>query len=1155
MKKLIFLLLFTGCLFTSFVNNATAQTTLAAGDISFVGFNSALGSRDGFSFVPWVNLSTGTVIKFTDDGFNSASNSNTAGNVRALEQIITWTATSAIAAGTVITIEGDGVSTTVASTGTFTVTNSDGVATALMNLANSGDNFFAFQGSFTTNNSATGTISGTPLFLVQYQGIGSNTGFLTTGATTTNNSYIPSDLVGYTLFLGGNAVAAEYTGPRSGGNVAVYKAAVNNPANWTTYVNPNGVNSYNTTAFLLGAPPSITGQPSGKTVCAGSGTSFSVTASNASSYQWQVNTGAGFSDLTNTAPYSNVTTANLSITAATTAMNGYSYRCNVTNAQGATTSNAASLTVTTITAGTSQTNIACNGGATGAAGVSPSGGAAPYTYSWSPSGGTGAIATSLAAGAYTCTITDANSCTITKNFTITQPSAITATTSQTNVACNGGSNGSASVSVSGGAGAYTYSWSPTGGTAATATGLVAGAYTCTITDANSCTITKNFTITQPTAITASTSQTNVACNGGSNGSASVSVSGGAGAYTYSWSPTGGTAATATGLAAGAYTCTITDANSCTITKNFTITQPSAITATKSQTNVACNGGSNGSATVLASGGTGPFTYSWSPSGGTAATATGLSAGVYSCTITDANSCTITKNFTITQPTAISASTSQTNVACNGGSNGSASVSVSGGAGAYTYSWSPTGGTAATATGLVAGAYTCTITDANSCTITKNFTITQPTAISASTSQTNVACNGGSNGSASVSASGGAGAYTYSWSPSGGTAATATGLAAGAYTCTITDANSCTVVKSFTITQADFIAGSTAYTLPATNQAVTKPVTTGNYVSGACELISTVAASGAHPVSGNATSKVWIESTVPATGGNAFVQRHYEITPAVNATTSTGTITLYFSQSDFDNFNAQSAVHLPSGPLDAVGKANLLISKYSGISDDGSGLPASYSSSAVTIDPLDDKIVWNATAAAWEITFDVDGFSGFIVQAVSSPLPVSWASFTVQQEGDAALLRWSTASEQNTRSFTVLHSINGSAWNSIANIHAAGLSTSAHDYSYLHATPASGVNYYRISQTDVDGRSVYSDIKTLKLNSQNPAFSVIVNPVANGTMKINAQQKITLSLFSPDGKMLWKKQLMPGMQTLDVSRYAKGIYLLKADGIAKRIVIQ
>ncbi|MBF4473839.1 SprB repeat-containing protein, partial [Flavobacterium sp. HJJ] len=129
--------------------------------------------------------------------------------------------------------------------------------------------------------------------------------------------------------------------------------------------------------------------------------------------------------------------------------------------------------------------------------------------------------------------------------------------------------------AAGGAGGYTYSWAPSGGTAATATGLAAGTYTCTITDANNCQITKNFTITQPTAITATTSQTNVACNGATNGSASVTAAGGAGGYTYSWTPTGGTAATATGLAAGTYTCTITDANNCQITKNFTITQPTA----------------------------------------------------------------------------------------------------------------------------------------------------------------------------------------------------------------------------------------------------------------------------------------------------------------------------------------------------------------------------------------------------------------------------------------------------------------------------------------------------------------------------------------------------------------------------------------------------
>ncbi len=374
------------------------------------------------------------------------------------------------------------------------------------------------------------------------------------------------------------------------------------------------------------------------------------------------------------------------------------------------------------------------------------------------------------------------------------------TTSRTDISCNGGSNGIASVNVTGGTGPYTYSWSPSGGTAATATGLAAGTYTCTVTDANACSKQQTFTITQPTALTATTSFTTVSCNGGSNGTASVVASGGTGPYTYSWSPTGGTAATATGLGVGVYTCTITDANACSITRTITITQPTAITASTSQTNVACNGGSTGIATVVPAGGVGPYSYSWSPSGGTAASATGLAAGTYTCTITDANACFITRTVTITQPSAITATTSQTNVACNGGSNGSASVVVSGGVGPYSYSWSPSGGTAATATGLAAGTYTCTITSANACSITRTITITQPTAITASTSQTNVACNGGSNGSASVIASGGTGSLTYSWSPSGGTAATATGLGVGTYTVTITDANACSITRSVTITQ-------------------------------------------------------------------------------------------------------------------------------------------------------------------------------------------------------------------------------------------------------------------------------------------------------------------------------------------------------------------
>src|SRR5690606_5948486 len=143
----------------------------------------------------------------------------------------------------------------------------------------------------------------------------------------------------------------------------------------------------------------------------------------------------------------------------------------------------------------------------------------------------------------------------------------------------------------------------------------AGTYTVTVTDAKGCTGTKSFTIAQPTALTATTSSTNVSCNGGTNGTATVNVSGGTPAYTYSWAPSGGTNATATGLAVGTYTCTITDANACIITRTFTITQPTALNTTAgSKTDVSCNGGSNGTAMVSPTGGTPPYTYSWAPSG-------------------------------------------------------------------------------------------------------------------------------------------------------------------------------------------------------------------------------------------------------------------------------------------------------------------------------------------------------------------------------------------------------------------------------------------------------------------------------------------------------------------------------------------------------------
>jgi len=158
-----------------------------------------------------------------------------------------------------------------------------------------------------------------------------------------------------------------------------------------------------------------------------------------------------------------------------------------------------------IVIGGGNTSVSCNGGANGTATASPSGGVAPYTYSWAPYGGTNSTATGLAAGQFTVTVTDNTGATETRGYTVTQPPLLVASQfSQSNVSTNGGANGAATVSVSGGTPGYTYSWAPSGGTASSAVGLSAGTYTVTVMDANTCMRQQSFTITEPAAGAAAT---------------------------------------------------------------------------------------------------------------------------------------------------------------------------------------------------------------------------------------------------------------------------------------------------------------------------------------------------------------------------------------------------------------------------------------------------------------------------------------------------------------------------------------------------------------------------------------------------------------------------------------------------------------------------
>ncbi len=281
------------------------------------------------------------------------------------------------------------------------------------------------------------------------------------------------------------------------------------------------------------------------------------------------------------------------------------------------------------------------------------------------------------------------------------------------------------------------------------------------------------------------------CTGTSTGTGTVTASNGTSPYTYSWN-TGQSSQTATGLSAGNYTVTIVDASCNFLTMSVNIPDAIALTATVSMTAASC-GQSSGSASVSANGGTGSFTYfySWSPTGQSTSAATGLSAGVYTVTVTDSNGCTNTQSVAITNsggPSAVVTASGNPN--CFGQSTGTATLSSSGGLSPYTYSWSGNSSTTATATGLSAGTYTITVTDANGCTGTQTISLSQPSSINLQTSSISANCNQ-SNGIAGVTAGGGTGAFTYSWNPGGQTNAAATGLSAGSYTITVTDNNGCT----------------------------------------------------------------------------------------------------------------------------------------------------------------------------------------------------------------------------------------------------------------------------------------------------------------------------------------------------------------------------
>lgn len=447
-------------------------------------------------------------------------------------------------------------------------------------------------------------------------------------------------------------------------------------------------------------------------------------------------------------------------------------------------------------------SASCNTAANGGAWVTPSGGVGPYTYAWNtnPVQNTD-TAFGLSSGTYTVTVTDFNGCFEIDSVAVVLPPPITFAMDSDSVSCNGGTDGRAWVTAGGGAGGFSYEWNTTPVQFTdTATGLAAGAYTVTITDANFCTAVTSVTVEEPLPFTSSNTVQDVTCAGVNDGSISVTVSGGTGGYVYDWTDTSSNTyptntADLTNINGGSYTVVWTDANNCQDSiVNIAVAEADTLQLSSVADSVDCFGEATGSIDLTVTGGLANFQYSWS-NNFAAQDPQSLVAGTYSVTVTDANGCTAELTDSIGEPTELVTSFTTTDVTCFGDTDGAIDLTVNGGVTPYNFAWS-TNPTTEDLTGIGAGSYTVTVTDANGCTALEQFiNITQPNELinSIALNTDSLSCDDNNllNGLIEQTVTGGVVPYTFEWS-NGETTQNASDLNDyGSFQVTVTDASGCT----------------------------------------------------------------------------------------------------------------------------------------------------------------------------------------------------------------------------------------------------------------------------------------------------------------------------------------------------------------------------
>lgn len=427
-----------------------------------------------------------------------------------------------------------------------------------------------------------------------------------------------------------------------------------------------------------------------------------------------------------------------------------------------------------------------------------SGGTAPFAFSWS-NGKQTAVLDSLAAGDYRVTVSDIRGCRDSSSLRLLAPSPVILEISGTAPSCNGKQDATLSATASGGTGALKYLWN-TGAVNRTISGIGVGQFCVEVSDARNCKVNKCLDLVEPPLLRVdSVFLSAVDCPGGSNGTASVLPLGGTAPYAIIWSdPLAQAGRQATRLAAGPVQVRVTDAKGCTLVQNLSIPSPDSIRLTLLPQAANCFGEASGTIKTTVSGGTVPYTFSWS-NGSNKQHPEGLIAGEYRVTTTDAKGCSAVALATVEAPQSLLiAEIIQESRGCIGEKKNTARVRAMGGnPGSYTFRWS-NGMQTSGISGLDSVTYSVTVTDAKGCVANASLKMSDLPPIDPNMIVSLPSCFNGNNGAIGINFIRGRpgadlSAYRFSWST--GTSGTTIGGLKGdrEYTVTVTDPQGCTAV--------------------------------------------------------------------------------------------------------------------------------------------------------------------------------------------------------------------------------------------------------------------------------------------------------------------------------------------------------------------------